>query len=188
MKWRFALKFLITFAALIVLWWQVDFGAIYTRIVLALAAVVSPLANGWLLEVAASGAAAFRRGTERMDLLIQLPALSMGLMPLLSLIVATPGQKPLLLARNLVLGIVLYILIDVAIVLVYPYILDRPNTWKDTLGVFSGLVGFVVAPLGLWFVLTYSALRPIWQLVAVEMEVDRSKRSVAPKRQGVRAR
>jgi len=46
----------------------------------------------------------------------------------------------------------------------------------------------VVAPLGLWFVLTYSALRPIWQLVAVEMEVDRSKRSVAPKRQGVRAR
>jgi hypothetical protein len=32
------------------------------------------------------------------------------------------------------------------------------------MGVFTGLMAFVVAPLGLWFVLTYSALRPLWQL------------------------
>jgi hypothetical protein len=34
------------------------------------------------------------------------------------------------------------------------------------MGVFSGLVAFVVAPLALWFVLTYPVLRPLWQLTA----------------------
>jgi hypothetical protein len=30
--------------------------------------------------------------------------------------------------------------------------------------VFTGLLAFVVAPLGLWFIMTYSALRQLWHL------------------------
>ena len=45
----------------------------------------------------------------------------------------------------------------------YEFELVHPVS-KDTLGVFSGLVAFVVGPLGLWFILTYPALRSVWQL------------------------
>ena len=97
-------------------------------------------------------------------MLLQLPALSMGLMPFLSLVVATPGLGWKRATVTAIGGAVLYFLVDVIIVLAYPPIMDHPNIVKDTLGVFSGLVAFVVAPLGLWFVLTYPALRSIWQL------------------------
>lgn len=184
MKWRFAVKFLLAFALLMALWWRTDFGALYRSLVIILAAPLSAHTNGWTLQAQAGGAV-FQRGHERMDLLLQLPALSMGLMPLLSLILATPGQGRQLLLRNIVLGIVLYIAIDVLIVLVYPFILDRPGFVKDTLGVFSGLVGIVVAPLGLWFALTYSALRPVWQIVGDTMAADAQKpqRGAAPRKQ-----
>jgi len=99
-------------------------------------------------------------------MLLQVPALSMGLVPLLSLVVATPGLGPKQAALRSAAGAMLYYLLDVAVILAYPWIMDRPNVVKDTLGVFSGLLAFVVAPLGLWFVVTYSALRPLWQLTA----------------------
>jgi hypothetical protein len=88
----------------------------------------------------------------------------MGLVPLLSLIVATPGLGARQTAVRGLIGAVLYFLIDLIVVLAYPLIMDQPNVFKDTMGVFTGLIAFVVAPLGLWFILTYSALRPLWQL------------------------
>jgi hypothetical protein len=167
MKWRFAGKFLLSFAILMVLWGRSDFGNYYRSAALAVVQFFSPLVNGWQLEHDQPGAVAdivFRSGNSELPMLLQLPALSMGLVPFVSLVVATPGQSVKRVAVNVALGSVLYFLIHVLVILAYPFIMDRPNPVKDTLGVFTGLMAFVVAPLGLWFVLTYSALRSLWQL------------------------
>ena len=167
MKWRFAVKFLISFAVLTVLWAGSDFGIHYRTAVLAVVQFLSPAVNGWILEHDQRGAIAdivFRSGTRALPMQLQLPALAMGLLPFASLVVATPGQSVRRTAASVTLGSVLYFASDVILVLVYPLIMDRPNAIKDTLGVFSGLIVVVVAPLGLWFVLTYSALRSLWQI------------------------
>jgi hypothetical protein len=167
MKWRFAVRFLVTFAALVVFWWVTDFAQVYRKAALATVQVLSPVVNGWWLDYDQPGlidAVVYRSGHRQLPMLLQLPALSMGLMPFLSLVAATPGlgwRRGVLTAA---LGAVLYFCIHVAVVLVYPLIMDQPNVVKDTIGVFSGLIAFVVAPLGLWFVLTYRTLRSIWQL------------------------
>lgn len=167
MKWRFAAKFLLSFAVLMVLWAQVDFGVRYRSAAIAVVQVLSPLVNGWQLEHDRPGASAdivFRAGSSELPMLLQLPALSMGLVPFVSLIVATPGQSMRRIAVNALLGSVLYFAIHVIVILAYPFIMVHPNAVKDTLGVFTGLMAFVVAPLGLWFVLTYPALRSLWQI------------------------
>ena len=81
MKWRFAVKFLVTFALLVVFWFVTGFGEHYSKLVLPVAAIFSPLINGWLLDIGARGVF-FRRGHDEIEFFIQLPALSMGLMPL----------------------------------------------------------------------------------------------------------
>lgn len=167
MKGRFALIFLLTFAALVVVWWATDFGAWYRSAALTVVQAVSPAINGWFLEFDAAdsaGAVIYRSGNAQLPMLLQLPALSMALLPLLSLIAATPGIG---LRRALVtslLGAGAFFLLHVGIVLLYPVIMDKPNAFKDMLGVLSGLLAFVVGPLGLWFTLTYPVLRPLWQL------------------------
>ena len=169
MKWRFAAKFLTSFALLLVLWWWVDVAALYRLAVLRTVQLLSPFVNGWWLEVDQPnplGDTVFRSGSRQLAMLLQLPALSMGLVPLISLVVATPGLGATQAAIRAAVGAVLYFLLDVAVLLAYPVIMDRPNVVKDTLGVFTGLLVFVVAPLGLWFIVTYSALRPLWQLTA----------------------
>ncbi|HVO22396.1 MAG TPA: hypothetical protein VMW56_02070 [Candidatus Margulisiibacteriota bacterium] len=180
MKWRFAAKFLLSFAALMVLWARIDFGSYYRSAALAVVQFFSPLVNGWQLEHDRPGAVAdivFRSGTSELPMLLQLPALSMGLVPFVSLVVATPGQSAKRMALNVALGSVLYFLIHVLVILAYPLIMDRPSAVKDTLGVFTGLLAFVVAPLGLWFVLTYSALRSLWQLGQEEPEPRRVRKT-----------
>lgn len=177
MKWRFAAIFLTVFGACLPLWWLTDFGAHYQAVGIRAAALVSPLVNGWFLEATPLGPAAgvFRRGTLEMDLHIQLAALSMGLMPLLSLIAATPNQSWREMLRAVAIGVPLYFVVDVLIVLVYPFVLDNPNTFKDTIGVFSGLVGFVVAPLGIWFAVTYRALGSLWQIANETLAADANR-------------
>jgi hypothetical protein len=175
MKWRFAGTFLLTFALLLVVWWAVNFPQRYRTAVLGTAQLVSPIVNGWWLDYDRPdkvGDIVFRHGDRELAMLLQLPALSMGLVPLLSLIVATPGQSTRRIVTNAVAGSLLFFLVHVIVVLTYPFIMDRPNVVKDTLGVFTGLVAFVVAPLGLWFLLTYPALRSLWQL-APERGVER---------------
>jgi hypothetical protein len=166
-KWRFAGVFLVAFAALLTVWWAIDFARFYEAAVLAAARVVSPIVNGWWLDYGRPGSAAeavFRSGQRELKMLLQLPALSMGLVPFIALVTATPGIGVKRAAITALAGSLLYWLIDVIVVLVYPLIMDHPNMFKDTMGVFSGLVAFVVAPLALWFVLTYPVLRPLWQL------------------------
>jgi hypothetical protein len=167
MKWRFAGIFLLSFAVLLVVWWAINFPSRYRTAVLATAQVLSPAVNGWWLDYDRPdkvGDVVFRVGDREIAMLLQLPALSMGLVPLLSLIMATPFQRPKRLAINVVLGVILYFVVDLVVILVYPLIIDRPNAFKDTIGVFTGLMAFVVAPLALWFILTYPALQSIWQL------------------------
>lgn len=167
MKGRFAARFLLTFTLLVIVWWLTDLGQLYRTAALAVAQVLSPVVNGWWLEYDRSGLAdpvVFRLGSEQLPMLLQLPALSMALMPFLSLVAATPGlgwRRGLLAAA---VGSLLFFAIHVVIVLIYPLVMVRPNFVKDTIGVFSGMVAFVVAPLALWFVLTYPALRNLWQL------------------------
>jgi len=166
MKGRFAARFLTSFAVLMVGWWGVRFAAFYRAAVLATTQLLSPLVSGWVLEYAAGqgGDVVFRLGAQELPMLLQLPALSLGFVPFVSLLVATPGQGVRRTFVNAVVGGVLYFLVHVAVVSVYPLIMNEPNVLKDTLGVFTGLLAFVVAPLGLWFVLTYPTLRSWWQL------------------------
>ncbi len=166
LKWRFAATFLLTFALLVVVWWEFDVATHYRAAALAIGQVLSPSINGWWLEYdpAAPGNAAFRLADRQLPMALDLGALSMGLMPFVSLVVATPGLRR---GRRLFAvgaGCVLYFAIHVTVVVSYPLIMHRPNLIKDTLGVFSGLIAFVVAPLALWFVLTYPALRSVWHL------------------------
>jgi hypothetical protein len=176
MKLKFAGIFLTAFAILTAIWWLIDFGELYRTAVLFGAQLVSPVLHGWFLEFdvpGLEGAAAFKRGAESLPMVLQLPQLAMGVLPLTSLIVATPGQTWPRAAMAAVAGCLLYYLVDVIVVAIYPMFMDQrmggaPQTFvnviKDTVGVFSGLVAFVVAPLAIWFVLTYRALQSVWQL------------------------
>jgi hypothetical protein len=167
MKWRFALKFLLAFTVLLTLWSWSNFAHFYRNAVLTTVQRVSPTVNGWSLEFDRPnpvGDIVFHSGNRELAMLLELPVLSMGLVPLLSLIVATPGLRMRQTGLRGLAGALLYFLIDVIVVLAYPLIMDQPNVFKDTMGVFTGLIAFVVAPLGLWFILTYSVLRPLWQL------------------------
>jgi len=166
-KWRFAGKFLVAFAVLLVAWSATGFAHGYRTAVLATVQMASPLVNGWWLDYDRPGAVAdavFRAGDREIAMLIQLPALSIGLVFLVSLLLATPGLGTRHRISRAATGAILCFLVDTIVVLVYPLLLDRPNPVKNTLGVFLGLTAFVVAPLGLWFALTYPALRDVWGL------------------------
>src|SRR5438046_1190040 len=94
MKWRFAAKFTLTFALLIGVWWCFDVATYYRSAALKTAQIVSPVVNGWWLEYDHPGLSSevvFRRENRELPMVLELPALSMGLMPFLSLLVATPG-------------------------------------------------------------------------------------------------
>lgn len=167
MKGRFALRFLLTFTVLIALWWQFDVPGQYRLVALATTQLISPIINGWWLDFDQPGmidSVVFRRENVQMPMLLNVSLLSMSLMPFLSLMAATPGmgwrRGPLVAG----LGVLLFFLFHQAVLLTYPWIMDRPNFLKDTVGIFSGLVAFVVGPLGLWFALTYPTLRSVWQL------------------------
>lgn len=186
MKWRFAAIFLTTFAILTVGWWATEFGDLYRVAAFKAVQVISPIIGGWFLHFDEPGmaGAVFRRGSQTLPMALRLPALSMGLMPLVSLIVATPGQSIKRIAGAALLGCFLYFAVDVIVVSIYPLFMDQrmggaPETFldivKDTVGVFSGLLAFVVAPLAIWFVVTYPALRSVWQLTAPNAEPNRGK-------------
>lgn len=165
LKWRFAVAFLLTFALLVVVWWEFRVANHYRDAALAVAQTLSPTVSGWWLEYdPAAPDPVFRLANRELPMPLDLGALSMGLMPFVSLVVATPGLRRGRRLFAIGVGCVLYFAIHVTVVVSYPLIMDRPNVFKDTMGVFSGLVAFVVAPLALWFVLTYPALRGVWHL------------------------
>ena len=163
MKWRFAGRFLLAFVALAGLWFFLDIPTWYREAILLISHIFSPGINGWYLHYA-SEEAFFTHANKKIELLLDLNIRAMGLLPLLSLILATPGQGRKQLIRSVLLGSFLFFLLDVFVVLVFPWLLYEPNPVKDIIGFSLGILSFVAAPLVIWFGLTYSVLQEQWRL------------------------
>jgi len=164
----FIARFLLVFALLIVLGWWTNAPSRYADALRVVASGTSPLANGWSLEERAREAGRqeiwFRRGNDQLRLGLSLDALALGLLPLLSLLGATPGLAAAALALRAAIGIAGLFALDLLVLLLYPYLVGSPNAFTDIVGTFLGLLTFVGGPVILWFVLTYRELRPVWRL------------------------
>ena len=165
-KLAFIGRFLIIFALLTVLGWVSNAPARYATALQGAATVVSPLANGWRLETRTDSRGQtqlwFRHGARELRLLLSLQALALGLLPLLSLMGATPGMGLKLLARRALLGCAALFGLDLLVLLFYPLLVSQPNPVTDIFGTFLGLLTFVGGPVILWFVLTYDRLQAVW--------------------------
>lgn len=167
MKTRFLLRFLLVFALLVPLGALVDFTRFYSRALEAAASVVGPAINGWSFERHAPSLPTglrFRRDSESLPLLLSLEALALGLLPLLSLIGATPGMTPRRRAAAVALGVAGLFALDLLVLLAYPWMVRNPNALKDIVGTYLGLLTFVGGPVILWFILTYRDLATVWRL------------------------
>ena len=86
------------------------------------------------------------------------------MLPLLSLLGATPGLGAGAIALRALAGIAGLFALDLLILLLYPFLVGSPNAFTDIIGTFLGLLTFVGGPVILWFVLTFKQLRPVWRL------------------------
>jgi hypothetical protein len=166
-KLAFIGRFLLVFALLITLGWLTDAPSRYARILQHAASFTGPPTSGWWLEERTDRGEAqvwFRRGEQELRLLLSLEALSLGLLPLLSLIGATPGLGSRRLLVSVLLGSGGIFTLDLIVLLLYPYLVLQPNAFTDIAGTFLGLLTFVGAPVIFWFALTFDRLRPVWGL------------------------
>jgi len=90
--------------------------------------------------------------------------MALSLLPLLALLGATPGLDARAIALRAALGIAGLFVLDLLVLLLYPWLVGNPNAVTDIVGTFLGLLTFVGAPVILWFVLTYRILREVWRL------------------------
>jgi hypothetical protein len=163
----FVLRFLASFALLIAAGAALSAPTHYARALTMAARVTSPAINGWWLEErpATSGSKLwFRAGTAELRLLLSLESLSLGILPFLALLAATPGLAVRRWIFAALIGIAAFFLLDLVVVLLYPILVSRPNAVTDITGTFLGLLTFVGAPIILWFALTYDRLRSVWRL------------------------
>lgn len=168
-KLRFVARFLTVFAALIVAGWLSSAPTRYAAALRVAASIASPLANGWSLEERDRSATGrqeiwFRRGSDQLRLGLSLDALALGLLPLLSLLAATPGLGATGFLTRAALGVAGMFALDLLVLLLYPLLVGSPNAVTDIVGTFLGLLTFVGGPVILWFVLTFHQLRTVWRL------------------------
>jgi hypothetical protein len=167
-KAAFVGRFLGVFALLIVGGWLSGAPGRYAGALRIAASFTSPLANGWSLEQRPSPVGRqeiwFRRGNEQLRLGLGLEALALGMLPLLSLLGATPGLGLGGFALRAAIGIAALFALDLVILLLYPFLVGSPNAFTDILGTFLGLLTFVGGPVILWFALTFRQLRGVWKL------------------------
>jgi len=167
-KLTFVVRFLAVFALLIVAGWFTNAPKRYAAALRVAASITSPLANGWSLEqrAAATGRQEiwFRRGNDQLRLRLGLEALALGLLPLLSLLGATPGLGPRRVVTRALIGVAALFALDLLILLLYPALVGSPNAFNDIVGTFLGLLTFVGGPVILWFALTFHELRSVWRL------------------------
>ena len=165
-KLLFIGRFLTLFAVFIVLGWLTDAPTRYATALRYTAAGASPLVNGWWLEsrrtLGGQTQLWFRQGDEELQLLLNLETLALGVLPLLSLLGATPGFGIRQLVVRALIGCTALFGLDLLVVLAYPFLVVNPNAWTDILGTFLGLLTFVGGPVILWFLLTYKHLRAVW--------------------------
>ncbi len=162
-KLRFLCTFLLTFALLLVAWQRVDAGRWYTRGLLASAAVVGPALHGWVLETGPEPAthATWAHGDRHVRVALLFDALAVGLVPMLALLLATPAPTLRRRALLLVAGAALCFVLDTIIVALFPLLVFYKNAFTDVLGTFVGVIGFVGAPVIIWFALTFRQLQQI---------------------------
>jgi len=160
-KGRFLLSFLVAFGAILFLWSRTPLGDWYSQAMLAAAAIIGPLTHGWLLEAAHSAGEHpfWVRGTARVELQIQFDALAVGTVPLLSLFLATPGISWNRRLRHISIGVAANFCLDTAIVVLFPLLVFYQNDFTDVTGTFIGMVGFVGAPVIIWFTVAFADLR-----------------------------
>jgi hypothetical protein len=167
MKARFVLRFLVAFAILIPIGAVTQAPRGYAAALRAGAAVMAPALSGWSVERVAGSSPQqirFRRGAESLPMLLSLDALALGLLPLLSLIGATPRMGTRRRAVAALLGVAGLFLLHLVILIAYPWMVRDPDAVKDISGTFLGLLTFVGGPAILWFALTYNSLRDVWRL------------------------
>lgn len=184
MKARFAIRFLLWFAVLLAAWGGSGFSSGYRWAALGVLRVLSPVVTGWWFEPNEQGnqpGGTFEKPGQTLLLHIDPSFLSMAQVPLAALILATPGLGVTGAVTRALVGMVAFFALHVAVLLVYPVVLASPNLLTDTVGVFAGLVSFVLAPQFLWFVLTYPQLRQLWRL-------ERGDVGVVSRGAGVRTR
>ncbi len=160
-KLRFLIVFLLAFALLLAVWTRLGIGAWHERLVLGIASLLGPAVHGWMLLDGGAGAAhpQWVRGDVRVDLRIQFEVLAVGLVPLWALFVATPAMTWRRRLRGVLWGSLACIAIDTAVVVCFPLLVHHTNVFTDIGGTFLGLVGFVGAPVIVWFALSWSELR-----------------------------
>jgi hypothetical protein len=153
-KTRFLLRFLLCIAILLVVWSRSPLARLYSDAVVAIAARLGPPLHGWVLDQPPPPARpVWRQGDHRVEAALQFDALAVGVVPLLALILATPGIKPGRRLLRCLLGASGNLLISAAIVTAFPLLVFYKNVFTDILGTFLGLIAFVGAPAILWFVL-----------------------------------
>ena len=176
MKFAFVARFLVVFAVLTVLGAATQFPSSYASALEAIGNVTSPALSGWTFERDLTEVPRrqlrFRRGTESMIFQLSLEALALGLLPFLSLMGATPGMTLLERLRAISMGIAGLFVLDLIVLLAYPWMVRNPNAVKDITGTFLGLLTFVGGPVILWFALTYKHLRSVWNLGDGAVESD----------------
>lgn len=166
-KPRFVGVFLLVFAVLISFGAAISGPRYYARALAGAARLTSPAFTGWWLEERATPTGStlwFRAGASELKLLLSLESLSLGLIPFLALLTATPGLTFKRWLSAALVGCGIFFLLDLLVVLLYPLLVSRPNAITDIAGTFLGLLTFVGAPIILWFALTYDRLRGVWRL------------------------
>jgi len=160
-KWRFLGLFLVAFAAFLVVWRATDAARYYTDGLLQFAGLVGPMLHGWILEIPSpgTGTPAWVHGSERVQAAIQFDALSVGVVPVLALLAATPGLRWRRRVGLMGVGALLCFAVDTLIVALFPLLVFYKNAFTDVIGTFLGLIAFVGAPAIIWFALTFRELQ-----------------------------
>ncbi len=170
-KPAFVARFLVLFALLTVAGWLTDAPRHYSRLLQGSAATISPVVGGWWLEQRATPDGGtdlvFRRGDKQLKMALSLPALALGLLPLLSLLGATPGLGWRRLGRSALIGCAAIFGLDLLILLLYPALVAE-SAAAEIAGTFLGLLTFVGGPVIVWFILTFDHLRGVWRLGSSE--------------------
>ncbi len=158
-KSRFLAWFLVYFAVLLVLWSATPAAAWWRQLILGISGYVGAAVHGWILEVGPGARPYWVNGDTRVPLAVQFEALSVGLVPTLALLLATPGVRWSRRFALCVVAALLLLLIHVLVVVLFPLLTHYKNAATDVLGVFLGMVAFVGAPVIIWFALTFDRQR-----------------------------
>ena len=159
-KLAFLVRFLGLFALMLAAWEASPASIAFERALLAAASVLGPALHGWVLVPSANGAAPrWVFASSSVELKIQFDALAVGIVPLLSLVGATPGLGRWPRMRIALWAAALFFLVDLVIVVLFPLLVHYDNPITDVGGTFLGMIGFVGAPVIIWFALTHRQLR-----------------------------